>query len=165
MAGHVANISGTQLRSFVDAVGYYVWNKTFGKLSPDGFPQHSSSARNLRSCSTTSVTALSSKRWSPCLFVGMNIYALRVFDQLPFERLCIANLNDAGGNREEFGNSCGTIPPRSCDQLEAIRVGTHGDWLDEAMMLDALGQLLELVSSKLRPGLVIDSWMVSIARY
>jgi hypothetical protein len=32
------------------------------------------------------------------LFVRVNVYALRVFDQLPFERLGIVNFDDTGGN-------------------------------------------------------------------
>jgi hypothetical protein len=38
------------------------------------------------------------------------------------------------------------MPPRSCDQLEAIRVRPHGNGLDEAAMPDALCSLWSYLS-------------------
>jgi len=78
------------------------------------------------------------------LLVGMHVDPLRVLDQLPFEGLGVVDLDDAGRNGEEFCKLSCTVAPRSCDQLEAIRVGAHGDGLDEAVVPDAFGKLLQL---------------------
>src|SRR3984885_12924657 len=83
----------------------------------------------------------------------MDIGALGVFDQLPFENLCIVDFDDAGRDRKEFGQVSGTVTPRSCNQLEAFRVRAYSDGLNEAMMLDAVGKLLQLAFVKSAPGI------------
>ena len=45
---------------------------------------------------------------------------------------------------EELGQLRGAEASRSCDDLEAFRVGAHGDGLDEAVLPDAFGELLKL---------------------
>jgi hypothetical protein len=52
----------------------------------------------------------------------------------------------------------------TCDDLEAIGVGTNGDGLDEAVLPDALGKFLKFRLLEGLTGLVVDSWMVSMAR-
>jgi hypothetical protein len=71
----------------------------------------------------------------------MNVDALRILNQLPFLGLGVDELNDTGGDGKQLGQLSATVPPRSCDQLEAIRVGPHGDGLDAAVMPNALGLL------------------------
>jgi hypothetical protein len=39
------------------------------------------------------------------LLVRVNVYALAVLDQLPFERLCVVDLDDTGGNGEKLRKS------------------------------------------------------------
>ena len=56
-----------------------------------------------------------------CLFVGVNIHPLRVFDQLPLHRLGIAKLDDTGGKREDFGKLRCTEATCPRDDLEAVR--------------------------------------------
>jgi hypothetical protein len=58
---------------------------------------------------------------------------------LPFKRLCIVDLHDAGGNREEFGQFRCLKAPGSCDDFKPIFAGPNGDGLNEAMLPDALG--------------------------
>ncbi len=99
------------------------------------------------------------------LFVGVHVDALRVLDQLPLKRLGIVDVDDAGGKGEELRKLCGAEASCSRNDLEAFRVGPYGDGLDESVGADALGKLLQLASSKVRRGLVADSWMVSMAMY
>ena len=77
------------------------------------------------------------------LLVGVNINPLAVLDQLPFERLGIVNLDDAGGNGEKLRQLRGAETPRSGDDLEAFVVGPDGDGLDEAVLPDALGKFVQ----------------------
>jgi hypothetical protein len=66
--------------------------------------------------------------------------------------LGVGEFDDAGRDREEFGQLRCTITPRSCNQLEAFRVRAYSDGLNEAVMLDALGKLLQLGFVKGAPG-------------
>ena len=85
---------------------------------------------------------MSSKRWNPYrLFVGVNVDALGVLDQLPLQRLGIVDFNDAGRNGEEFRKKRRAKASCSCNQFEAFRIRAHGDGLNESVMLDALGLL------------------------
>ncbi len=74
----------------------------------------------------------------------MDVDSPRVLDQLPFEGLGVVDLDNAGWDGEGFCKLCRTVAPRSRDQFEAVRVGAHGDGLDEAVVPDALGELLQL---------------------
>ena len=57
--------------------------------------------------------------------------------------MAIGKLDDAGGKGEEFRKLRGAEPPCTGDDLEASLVRTHGDGLDEAVLPDTLGQLVE----------------------
>jgi len=74
----------------------------------------------------------------------MHVDALTIFDQLPFQGLGVGDINDPRGKGEEFCKLCRTVAPRSGYQFEAIRVEAHGDGLDQAVVPDALGTLLQL---------------------
>jgi hypothetical protein len=67
---------------------------------------------------------------------------------LPFKSLCIVDFDDAGGDGKQLGQLRRTVTPRSCDQLEAFRVGAYSNGLNEAVMLDALGKLQQLAFVK-----------------
>ncbi len=99
------------------------------------------------------------------LLVRVHVDALRVLDQLPLKRLGVVDIDDAGGKGEELRKLCGTEAPRSCNDLEAFRVGpTVMGWMSPLVrMLSASS--CSLASSKVRRGLVADSWMVSMAMY
>ncbi len=73
----------------------------------------------------------------------MHVNPLRVLDQLPFQSLGIVDLDDTGRHGEELSQLRRTEASRSGHDLEAIAVGPHGDGLDQAMLPDALGQLVE----------------------
>jgi hypothetical protein len=81
---------------------------------------------------------------SLCFFIGVNVDALGVFNQRPFECLCIVDINYPGGNGEELGQHRGAITSRSGDDLEASRMRTRGDGLDKAMLPYAFGELVKL---------------------
>ena len=76
-------------------------------------------------------------------FVRMDVDALTVFDQSPFQGLPVGELDHAAGKGEEFGKLCGAEPACSGHDLEAVAVGANGDRLDEAGLPDALGQFVE----------------------
>src|ERR1700730_8420952 len=82
----------------------------------------------------------------------MNVDALRILHQLPFLRLGVGEFNDTGRDGKQLGQLSGTVTPRSCNQLEAFRVRAYSDGLNEAVMLDALGKLLQLDFVKSAPG-------------
>jgi hypothetical protein len=103
------------------------------------------------------------------LFVGVNVHTLRIFNQLPFLRLGVGEFNDTGRDGKQLGQLSGTVTPRSCNQLEAFRVRAYSDGLNEAVMLDAVGKLLQLAFVKSAPwvrgGLVngVDSEILKCA--
>ena len=78
------------------------------------------------------------------LLVRVNVNTLAVLDQLPFERLCVVDLDDTGGNGEKLRNLRGTEASCSRNDLEPFVVGSDGDGLNEAIVLDALGEFSEL---------------------
>jgi hypothetical protein len=78
----------------------------------------------------------------------MNVYALRILDQLPFLRLGVGEFDDTGGDGKQLGQLSGAVTPRSRDQLEAVQVRTYRDGLDEAMLPDTLGELMKLAFIK-----------------
>src|SRR5579871_2294927 len=82
----------------------------------------------------------------------MNVYALRIFNQLPFLRLGVGEFNDTGGDGKQLRQLSGTVTPRSRDQLEAFRIGANGDGLDESVLSNALGQLVQLTFIKSAAG-------------
>ena len=79
-----------------------------------------------------------------CLLVWVHVDALRILDQLPFQHLCIINLDDAGRDREKFCKLRRAKASRSRNHLKALRIGAHGDGLNQSVVLNALGQLLQL---------------------
>ncbi len=95
----------------------------------------------------------------------MNVDALRVLDQLPLKRLGVVDIDDAGGKGKQLGKLRGAEASRSCDDLEAVSLGrTVMGWMRPLVrMLSASSPSLH--SSKVRRGLVADSWMVSMAMY
>jgi hypothetical protein len=70
---------------------------------------------------------------------------------LPFEGLCIVDFDDAGGDGKQLRQLCRTIAPRSRDQLETFGVPANGDGLDDAVVTNARGQLLQLAFIKSAP--------------
>jgi hypothetical protein len=54
------------------------------------------------------------------LLVRVNIHALAVLDELPFERLSVVDLYDAGRNGKQIGKLRGAVTSGSCDNLEAL---------------------------------------------
>ena len=88
---------------------------------------------------------MSSRRWKPCASsYGVNVLTLAVFDQLPFERLCVVDIDDAGGNGKQLGKVRGAVASRSCNDLEALVIGTHSEGLNQAVVPDGLGKLVQL---------------------
>jgi hypothetical protein len=61
---------------------------------------------------------------------------------LPFQRLRVVDLDDTGRNGKQLGKLGGTVASGSGDDLEALVIGSHGDGLDEAVVLDGLGIML-----------------------
>jgi hypothetical protein len=57
--------------------------------------------------------------------------------------VCVVDLDDMDGHREELRYLRGAKASRACDDLEAIGVGAHGDGLNEAVLPDAGGKLLK----------------------
>jgi hypothetical protein len=55
--------------------------------------------------------------------------------------LGVGEFNDTSGDGKQLGQLSGTVTPRSRDQLEALRVRTDGDGLNEAVLSDAFGVL------------------------
>src|ERR1700733_11443879 len=74
----------------------------------------------------------------------MHVDPLTVFDQSPLQTLGVVDVDDTGRNGEELGQLRGAEASRSRDDLEAFRVGAHGDGLNEAVLPDACGQLMQL---------------------
>src|ERR1700730_6946124 len=74
----------------------------------------------------------------------MHVNTHRVFDQRPLQRLCVVDLDDAGGDGEKLCQLRGAEASRSGYDLEAFRVRADGDGLDEAVLPDAFGELMEL---------------------
>jgi hypothetical protein len=71
--------------------------------------------------------------------------------------LGVGEFDDTGGDGKQLGQLSGTVTPRSRDQLEAVRVRTYRDGLDEAVVPNALGKLLKLGFVKGAPWVVVDS--------
>jgi hypothetical protein len=78
------------------------------------------------------------------LFVRMNVDALRILDQSPLQTLGVVDLDDAGGDGEKLCQLRGAEASRSRDDLEALRVRSYGDGLDEAVLPDAFGEFVQL---------------------
>jgi hypothetical protein len=53
-----------------------------------------------------------------CLFEGMHIPPLQVFDQLRFECLGVGEIDDANRNGRNLGDLCGAKTSRPSDDLE-----------------------------------------------
>ena len=66
------------------------------------------------------------------------------FDQLPFERLGVVDIDDAGGNGKQLGKVSGAVASGSCDDLEALVIGSRGERLNQAIVLYGLGKLVQL---------------------
>ncbi len=74
----------------------------------------------------------------------MNVNALAVLNQLPFERLGVVDLDDTGGNGKQFGKLGGAITSGSGDDFEALVIRPNRDGLNQAIVLDGLGKLVQL---------------------
>ncbi len=92
-----------------------------------------------------------------------HVQTLAVFDQHPLKRLFIGELHDPDGYLFERGKLCGPEAPCSSDDLVTVAVGPHGDGLNHPLRPQTVGQLSKLDSSKVRRGLVVDSWMLASA--
>ena len=78
------------------------------------------------------------------LLVRVHVHALRILHQLPLHRLGVGKFHDAGRQGKEFGKLRGTEAPCPCNDLEAVCVRAYGNGLDEAVLPNAFGKLLQL---------------------
>jgi hypothetical protein len=77
------------------------------------------------------------------LVIGMHVDSETVLDDLPLLGLGVADVDDAGGNGEEFGKLCGAVPPGSADDLEALVIRPYRDGLDETVLPNRFGELVK----------------------
>ncbi len=98
------------------------------------------------------------------LFIRVHVHTLRVLDQLPFHGLGVREFHDAGGQGKQFRKLRGTEAPRASDDLEAVCVWrTVMGWMRPCCRMLSASPPAWL-ARRFGGGLVVDSWIVSMAR-
>ena len=78
------------------------------------------------------------------LLVRMNVDPLEFSTNCHSSGLRVGEFDDTGGDGEKLRKLRGAETPGSCDDLEALVVGPDGDGLNQAVVLDGLGKLIQL---------------------
>ena len=114
--------------------------------------KHVSNHNNLSESAVTTTPSVWKSSVVGSVRMGVNIHTMRVLDQLPFERLCVVDFDDTGENGKQLGKLRGAVTSVSCDNLEALVIGSHGGGLNQAVVLDRLGEFVPLGLVKGAPG-------------